>query len=138
MLLEGKTAVVTGIGPGMGRDISLNLAREGADVVMVGRSDKHMPGVAEEVEAVANGRAEPVLGDGHEPRVRDDGDEVQLGQPVTRGLVERVLEHDLGVLGQVESDDDAVAIHTRRACIADAHSPSLSTRGCSRAAAAGA
>jgi NAD(P)-dependent dehydrogenase (short-subunit alcohol dehydrogenase family) len=52
MLLEGKTAVVTGIGPGMGRDISLNLAREGADIVMVGRSDRHMPGVAAEVEAL--------------------------------------------------------------------------------------
>ena len=52
MLLEGKTALVTGIGPGMGRDISLGLAREGADIVMVGRSDKHMPGVAGEVEAL--------------------------------------------------------------------------------------
>jgi NAD(P)-dependent dehydrogenase (short-subunit alcohol dehydrogenase family) len=52
MLLEGKTAVVTGIGPGMGRDISLNLAKEGADIVMVGRSDRHMPGVAAEVEAL--------------------------------------------------------------------------------------
>jgi NAD(P)-dependent dehydrogenase (short-subunit alcohol dehydrogenase family) len=52
MLLEGKTAVVTGIGPGMGRDISLSLAREGADIVMVGRSDRHMPGVAAEVEAL--------------------------------------------------------------------------------------
>ncbi len=52
MLLESKTAVVTGIGPGMGRDISLALAREGADIVMVGRSDRHMPGVAAEVEAL--------------------------------------------------------------------------------------
>lgn len=50
MLLEGKTAVVSGIGPGMGRDISLALAREGADLVLVGRSDRHMPGVAAEVE----------------------------------------------------------------------------------------
>jgi NAD(P)-dependent dehydrogenase (short-subunit alcohol dehydrogenase family) len=30
MLLEGRTAIVSGIGPGMGRDISLRLAREGA------------------------------------------------------------------------------------------------------------
>lgn len=52
MLLEGKTAVVTGIGPGMGRDISLGLAAEGADIVMVGRSDRHMPSVGAEIEAL--------------------------------------------------------------------------------------
>src|ERR1700712_5393618 len=52
MLLEGKKAVVTGIGPGMGRDITLGLAAEGADIMMVGRSDKHMPSVAAEVEAL--------------------------------------------------------------------------------------
>ena len=52
MLLENTTAVVTGIGPGMGRDISLSLAREGADIVLVGRSDRHMPSVAAEVEAL--------------------------------------------------------------------------------------
>ncbi len=32
MLLEGKVAIVSGIGPGMGRDISLTFARNGADV----------------------------------------------------------------------------------------------------------
>ena len=52
MLLENKTAVVTGIGPGMGRDICLALAQEGADILMVGRSDRHMPAVAEELEAL--------------------------------------------------------------------------------------
>ncbi|UDY34819.1 SDR family oxidoreductase [Dermatobacter hominis] len=52
MLLEGKTAVVTGIGPGMGRDIALSLAREGADVALVARSDKTVPAVAEEIEAM--------------------------------------------------------------------------------------
>lgn len=52
MLLTDKLAVVTGIGPGMGRDISLGLAAEGADVVLVGRSDRHMPSVAAEIEAL--------------------------------------------------------------------------------------
>ncbi|MER3452224.1 MAG: short-chain dehydrogenase, partial [Acidimicrobiia bacterium] len=32
MLVGGKVAVVSGVGPGMGRDISLVLARHGADV----------------------------------------------------------------------------------------------------------
>ena len=61
MMLEGRTAVVTGIGPGMGRDISLGLAREGADVVLVARSDKVVPSVAEEIRELGR-NAYPVYG----------------------------------------------------------------------------
>lgn len=51
-MLGGKVALVTGVGPGMGRDISLGLAREGADVVLVARSDNAMPAIAAEIEAL--------------------------------------------------------------------------------------
>ncbi len=50
MLLEGKVAIVSGIGPGMGRDITLALAREGADVALGARRDKGLVKVAGEVE----------------------------------------------------------------------------------------
>ena len=50
MLLEGKTAIVSGIGPGMGREISLALAREGADLVLGARSETNLTPVAEAVE----------------------------------------------------------------------------------------
>lgn len=60
-MLEGRTAMVTGVGPGMGRDISLALANEGADLVMVARSDKVVPSVVEEVEALGR-RAFPIYG----------------------------------------------------------------------------
>ena len=48
MMLEGKVAVVSGIGPGMGRDISLALATEGADIVLSGRTEDKISAVAAE------------------------------------------------------------------------------------------
>lgn len=62
MMLEGKVAIVSGIGPGMGRDISLAFAREGADVALGGRTLSKLEGVAEEVEALGR-RAFPVVCD---------------------------------------------------------------------------
>lgn len=52
MMLSGKVAVVSGLGPGMGRDISLALAREGADIVMAARRDKKMTRVADEIASL--------------------------------------------------------------------------------------
>lgn len=49
---EGKVALVSGVGPGMGRDISLALAREGADLVLGARSEERLAEVAAEVEAL--------------------------------------------------------------------------------------
>jgi NAD(P)-dependent dehydrogenase (short-subunit alcohol dehydrogenase family) len=49
MLLEGKVALVSGIGPGMGRDIAKALAAEGADIVMGARRTKGLEKVSAEV-----------------------------------------------------------------------------------------
>ena len=48
-LVHGKVALVSGIGPGMGRDISLLLAEHGADVALGARRPDHTEAVAKEV-----------------------------------------------------------------------------------------
>jgi NAD(P)-dependent dehydrogenase (short-subunit alcohol dehydrogenase family) len=52
MLLKDRVAIVSGIGPGMGRDISLVMARHGADVVLAARGADKLEAVAAEVRAL--------------------------------------------------------------------------------------
>ena len=69
-LLKGKVGIVTGASRGIGRNIAIELAREGADVVIAARSesepDPRLPGtihsVAEECRALGV-RALPVVTD---------------------------------------------------------------------------
>jgi NAD(P)-dependent dehydrogenase (short-subunit alcohol dehydrogenase family) len=50
-LLGGKVALVTGIGPGMGRSIALRFAEHGARVVLAARNESYLKEVADEVRA---------------------------------------------------------------------------------------
>lgn len=49
-LLDGKVAILSGVGEGLGRDAALIFAREGADLVLAARSDAVIGKVAAEVE----------------------------------------------------------------------------------------
>lgn len=66
MMLKDKVAVITGGGHGLGRDISLACAREGADVVLVGRSAEPLHETARQVEALAR-KALVVVADVSDP-----------------------------------------------------------------------
>jgi NAD(P)-dependent dehydrogenase (short-subunit alcohol dehydrogenase family) len=73
-----KVAVVTGVGPGIGRSTALALAREGCDVVVAARSADYLDEVVGELEDLgAHGLAVPT----------DTGDVAQC-----RALVERAVE----------------------------------------------
>ena len=65
-LLHGKVALVSGIGPGMGRDIAMLLAEHGADVVLGARTVERCEAVAKEVRGLGR-RAEVVRLDVTDP-----------------------------------------------------------------------
>lgn len=50
MLMKGKVALVAGIGPGLGRESALALAREGADLILAARSSELIKALAAEIE----------------------------------------------------------------------------------------
>ena len=52
MLLKDKIAIVSGVGPGLGKEIALAFAREGADVVLGARTEPYLAEVQAEIEAL--------------------------------------------------------------------------------------
>jgi len=67
--LQGRVALVTGAGRNIGRAIALTLARDGATVLINGRSDKQaVDQVVHEIEA-AGGKAQAAMGDVSDPAV---------------------------------------------------------------------
>jgi NAD(P)-dependent dehydrogenase (short-subunit alcohol dehydrogenase family) len=52
MLLEGKKALITGGGKGIGKSVALMFAREGADVCVAARTEPDLTDVAKEINAM--------------------------------------------------------------------------------------
>lgn len=133
MLLEGKIAVVSGIGPGMGRDISLALAREGADVVLGGRTASKLERVAVEVRALGR-RALAVVCDVADPAsciaLADQaasefgGIDILVNNAFHGGDGKDVIDADLETWRQVMEVNFFGAVHMTRAVV-----PYMALRG---------
>lgn len=76
--LEGKVALITGSSRGMGRELAMGFAKEGADVVINGRNLEKAKAVAKEIENLG-------------VRSMAVGADVSIGQDVTR-MVEEVVQ----------------------------------------------
>jgi 3-oxoacyl-[acyl-carrier protein] reductase len=83
--LEGKTAIVTGAGRGIGRAIAVAFAAEGAAVALASRSRADLADVAGEIRAAGGGRALAIPTD-----VTNDG------------AVEALVEQTVADLGRVD------------------------------------
>lgn len=62
MRLQGKTAIIAGVGPDVGRLSALSFAREGAAVALIARTAPRLETIAAEIQA-AGGAALPLPGD---------------------------------------------------------------------------
>jgi NAD(P)-dependent dehydrogenase (short-subunit alcohol dehydrogenase family) len=102
-MLEGKVAIVSGIGPGMGRDISLRLAGAGADLVLVARSAGKVDEVAAEVEALGR-RATRVQADISRP---EDAGRIADAALAAHGRIDVLVNNAFhpGTMTPFESDD---------------------------------
>lgn len=60
--LDGKVALITGAGQGVGQGVAFALAKEGASVAVAGRTESKLVVTCNEI-AERGGRAEPVLMD---------------------------------------------------------------------------
>ncbi|MCU1392176.1 MAG: short-chain dehydrogenase [Ilumatobacteraceae bacterium] len=56
MMLDGKVAIISGIGPGLGQELAYVFAREGADVVLVARTKSKLDEVAAKIAEDYPGR----------------------------------------------------------------------------------
>jgi NAD(P)-dependent dehydrogenase (short-subunit alcohol dehydrogenase family) len=126
MLVEGKVAVITGIGPGMGREIALLFARNGARLAIGARSAARLAEVAAELEALGS----PVLFQPTDLTRRDSCRALVQAALERFGRVDVLIQngHDPGDGKLVEDADPEVwrrnldcnffgALHLVQACI---------------------
>ena len=94
MSLKNQVALVTGGGRAIGRCIALRLAREGADLCIVGREETKLEETVDEIRGLG-ARAEAIVAD-----VRNE-DQVQAAAALTRerlGSID-ILVNNAGIIG---------------------------------------
>jgi short-subunit dehydrogenase len=102
--IAGARALVTGASGGLGRAIAIELAMQGASLVLMARRNEELRKVADEI-AQSGGRAAIVVGDVTDPQIRQaalDTTKSQFG-----GLDLLVNNAGVGAIGRFDAADPA-------------------------------
>ena len=100
--IQGSRAIVTGASSGIGREIALELARHGADLVVLARREERLRELSERI-AADRGRVETVVGDVTDPAIRQRA--VEAAQSQFGGLDILVNNAGIGAMGLFEDAD---------------------------------
>jgi short-subunit dehydrogenase len=106
--LHNSRAIVTGASSGIGREVALELARNGAGVVVVARREDRLRQLVEQITALGR-TVEPVVGDITDPQTRQRA--IDAAQSKLGGLDILVNNAGVGALGPFE---DASVQRVRR------------------------
>lgn len=98
-MIQGSRAIVTGASSGIGREISLELARQGAQLVVTARREDRLRDLAKEIQAIGS-RVEVVVGDIVDPSVRQQA--VTTARNAYGGLDILVNNAGVGAMGLFE------------------------------------
>ena len=119
-VLEGETAIVTGAGRGIGRQIALDLAAAGARVGLVSRTASQLEDVASEIEA-ADGTALVVPTDVTDRVALESaiGQVVDVFGPITLAVNNAAGDRPYGPVDVVDPDEwwQAQELHVRAAYV---------------------
>jgi short-subunit dehydrogenase len=100
--IPGSRAIVTGASSGIGRELALELARQGAILVLTARREQRLRELADQIAAI-NGRAECVAGDITDPTTRQRA--VDAAADRLGGLDVLVNNAGIGAVGLFDEAD---------------------------------
>jgi short-subunit dehydrogenase len=100
--LTGARAIVTGASGGLGREIALELGRNGAHVVLVARREQKLREVAEEIVKLG-GKTEIVAGDVTSPAIRQSA--IDAARSAFGGLDMLINNAGVGAIGHFADAD---------------------------------